>query len=385
MRVLQIHVYYTRSSTSGENSTVESISGYLADLSESQTIFLKVAPHGSSFKSLFLHNSKLVQVLFEIVMSYHKYDVVFFHNQVPFVPAILLRFLSKRMVVVKVWHNVRPFCIGGSAFLQGKVCWKCSNQRKGKLNAIINNCYRSSRLQTLLALFSQWGLLATIKSDDVYNVTVSQFLRDTLISRGFKENRVFAIENTVSMPRLITSDGEDFVFIGRVTVEKGIVQLLQAWKVYKHTYPGHQSLHIIGDGPLLDQLKDDYGDSRTIFHGFLKHDRIVELAKICGFGIIPNVWEEPFGKVALDHICLGLRILATKSGGILEILENDPGVRFIGSLEPENLAKEMFDFSRGLVPLDLSLRSKSLELYEAKAIELKWRDLLDFIASKHAI
>ena len=100
---------------------------------------------------------------------------------------------------------------------------------------------------------------------------------------------------------------------------------------------------------------------------------------MCKVGIIPNLWEEPFGKVALDYLSLGLFILATKTGGLTEILSNDSGTEFISSMEPELLAKQMKGLSLKVDPIDLSLRNAIFQRFSRDATAHKWFMLLKLL------
>ncbi len=379
MRVLQVHVYYTTSLTSGENSTVETIGGYFAEYVNAETLVLKVAQKEIGLMHSFEHYIGAFSKILTLIRKHRTYDVIFFHNQVPFIPAFLLKFFSRHTLIVKVWHNLRPFCIKGSAFRANQICWKCSSSKARKLNAIRYRCYRNSLWQTLVALASQRGILSILKSPQVYNVTVSDFIRDKLITLGFDSSRVFSIQNAMSRFEIFQSAGNDFLFMGRITHEKGIERLLSAWEYFRDSNYGDQKLHIVGDGPLLIQLRDKYQDSRTIFHGHLTSPEISTISSMCKVGIIPNMWEEPFGKVALDYLSLGLFILATKTGGLTEILSNDSGTVFISSMEPDLLAKQMKSLSLRVEPIDFSQRNAILQGFSQAATSHKWSMFLNLM------
>lgn len=384
MKILQVHVFYTTSQTSGENSTVENISTYFASYAHAETLILKVAQKDIGFIKSFQHYLKMFRDYIFLIQNLHKFDVVFFHNQVPFIPAFFLKFSAKRTCVVKVWHNLRPFCIKGSAFRANQNCWKCSRSRIRTLNALLYRCYRNSFWQTLAALVSQSRLNSILKSPNIYNVTVSDFLRDRLITHGFDKSRVFSIQNAISNLEYSQPAGNDFIFMGRITEEKGIEKLLSAWVFFQKSYYGNQKLHIVGDGPLLIKLRDAYQNSRTIFHGHLKHPEISQISRQCKVGVIPNLWEEPFGKVALDFLSMGLLILASRSGGISEILSDDSGTEFISSMEPELLAEQMMRFSLRNQPINYFQRENILQSFSQEVASQKWFQFLDFLTESNS-
>ena len=381
LKILQIHVRYTTSMTSGENSTIDSISGYFKDFAELDTLIMSMPKSGLSVLKKCRH---LLNQFIEMrkLLRVSDFDLVFVHNQVPFLPSSLLAYLSKRASIVKVWHNQRPFCIKGSSFLNGAICNRCTVSRLKKLNSTLNSCYRNSKLQTILAEFNQLRIVSILKSERIFHVTVSHFLQARLIEEGFNPKRVFCIQNAVQERSLESRHGNDFVFLGRVCTEKGIDKLLEAWEFYKANFSGSEKLHIIGDGPLLSRLTSDYADARTIFYGYLGPKEISEVTKKAHVGVIPNVWEEPFGKVALDFLSLGLRIVATRSGGLVEILSEDEATIFVDSPSVVELSTKMRESSLNHMEIDSKNRNLVLEKFTEKSIELQWHRLVSDLVSK---
>ena len=382
MKVLQVHVFYTSTLTSGENTTVETIGRYFSEFCEADIILFSMIAKSTSFGEKARWLRKQIASFYKLIGSASEYDVIFFHNQVPFIPSALLKYIAKRVKVVKVWHNVRPFCIRGSAYRSGSVCWKCTNSNLGKLHSVLKSCYRDSFGQTILANISQFGLTRILKSPNVMNVTVSEYLQARLIANGFSESRVRSIQNSIELLPIQKKTGRDFLYVGRITEEKGVRELLKAWTVYLEEFDCSARLHIVGDGPLLSSLQRDFSSNRTVFHGYLKSSQIVKLASNCKVGLIPNNWEEPFGKVALEYMNLGLQILAVKSGGLTEILKDDTNSFFINSLQPIALSKQMHE----VMSLDSEINHEARKLILGKftkdLIKGNWEKLLKDIVSE---
>lgn len=383
MKVLQIHVRYTTTLTSGENSTIDRISGYLSDFAELETLIFSMPNRDFSILEKFRHLFFQFKAMSKL-LKIGNFQLVFVHNQIPFLPSILLNYLSRRVRIVKVWHNQRPFCIKGSSYLNGSICNKCSKTKFKKLNSILNSCYRDNRWQTILAELNQLRIVSILKSDRIFHVTVSHFLQKKLIQEGFNPDRVFCIQNAVDEHTIECHNRKDFVFLGRICSEKGIDKLLDAWNFYRLNFPGSQKLHIIGDGPLFFKLKSEYADSQTIFYGHLNSKQIYEVTKRVKVGVIPNVWEEPFGKVALDFLNLGLRIVATRSGGLIEILSEDEATIFVDSISVIELSNKMLESSLIKEEIDFKKRRLLLKKFSDENIEMQWRDLVTKLMSEKA-
>ena len=126
----------------------------------------------------------------------------------------------------------------------------------------------------------------------------------------------------------------DFVLVysGRINPEKGIVELIQAMMLLKDT--PHIKLLVIGgsffgdnhsDNLFINKLKgwaDELG-GRILFTGFIPYDRLPNYLQLADVAIIPSQWEEPFGLTCLEAMASGKPIIATRQGGIPEILRDN--------------------------------------------------------------
>ena len=372
MKILQVHVEYSTSKTSGENSTVDLIRSYLASAHIVDSFSFKV--QGSSRAVVFFLKLQLKNLLslFQLYRTAIKYDLILFHNQVPYIPMVLVSLISRRVAVVKVWHNVRPFCIKGSAFRDGQICWDCS--KKTKFESIKNSCYRGSRSQTMLALISQSGSIKTLKSEKITNVAVSNYLRGVLLDKGFSANRVYSIQNAASNYFYKSRQGSDLIYLGRIVEEKGVNQLLSAWSKLQGSTT--RKLHLVGDGNSLIDLKSTFENNQTVFHGHLSSVEIEGVIAQCGIAVIPNLWDEPFGKVALDFLTTKMVIVASFNGGIREILETDSGTIEIVESSANGIAQALESAMSNNVEVSVEKRKAVLENFNEEAIGKKWRTLI---------
>lgn len=143
-------------------------------------------------------------------------------------------------------------------------------------------------------------------------------------------------------PREFNNPGEsgrtqDIVFMGRLVSDKGCDLVLRALAMLK-AEGLEPSLSFIGDGPempALKQLARELGlDSQVTFTGTLREGRGREVARH-RIMVVPSIWQEPFGVVALEGIAAGCAVVASQSGGLPEAV-GPCGVTFpsgdVGSL-----------------------------------------------------
>jgi len=111
----------------------------------------------------------------------------------------------------------------------------------------------------------------------------------------------------------------ELVFLGRLVSDKGVDVLLEAMAVLHGRGIGAR-LSIIGSGPeeaALRSLAERLGVERRVhFAGVLRGPALVEALNAHQILVVPSVWEEPFGVVALEGLACGLLPIVTCSGGL---------------------------------------------------------------------
>ena len=147
-------------------------------------------------------------------------------------------------------------------------------------------------------------------------------------------------------------DEKDFVIVysGRLTKEKGILELIQAIKQLNRS---NIKLLIIGANAYgTNQKATKYIQNlqeealkikeRVIFTGFIDYKSVPSHLKMSDIAVVPSMWEEPFGLTVVEAMAAGLPLITTRSGGIPEICE---GVATIVNRENivNNLANAIFD------------------------------------------
>ena len=124
-------------------------------------------------------------------------------------------------------------------------------------------------------------------------------------------------------------DPYSLVFIGRLAAVKGVAVLLDAFRGVLAAHP-RARLTVIGDGPDRARLETAAADliaaDRVAFTGWLGRDEIRELLRACGLVVVPSLWPEVFGRVALDAQACGRAVVASGIGGLPELVVPGTGV-----------------------------------------------------------
>jgi glycosyltransferase involved in cell wall biosynthesis len=114
------------------------------------------------------------------------------------------------------------------------------------------------------------------------------------------------------------------VFVGRLDAEKGVEVLLEAWRRLAVT-PAEALLLLVGSPVLhsdgqayLDQLKALAPAGTVRFLG-ARRDVVTPL-HAADVAVVPSTWDEPFGRTVIEAMATGRPVVASRVGGIPEML-----------------------------------------------------------------
>jgi glycosyltransferase involved in cell wall biosynthesis len=113
-------------------------------------------------------------------------------------------------------------------------------------------------------------------------------------------------------------------FLGRISAEKGLTNLLVALK----SMPADIRLVIGGrlSGEEVQAYKTLAGDTEIEFLGFTKPESVLSRVH---YLVVPSLWEEPFSRVVIESYAHGVPVIASRRGGLQEIVrEGETGYLF---------------------------------------------------------
>ena len=245
-------------------------------------------------------------------------DIAHVHNFFPLVsPAVYYACKSAGVPVVQTLHNYRLFCPAGTLFAAGKPCSQCS---RTLAPAIRRGCYRDSRAQTATVslMLSAHDFSGTWeRCVDAYLVP-SKFCRDYAVSAGLPAEKVHVNTNCLLRdPGARTERGDYALFVGRLSPEKGVLEMLDAWAQLPDV-----PLLVAGSGPLFSkaQLAADRANGKIKLLGQLSAEQTVARIKGARFLVFPSLWYEPFGMALLEAAACGVPAIASRIGAIPELV-----------------------------------------------------------------
>lgn len=256
------------------------------------------------------------------------YDVLHVQNLFPQIsPSVYTAARRVGVPVVQAVRNYRLACPAATLLREGKPCIDCVGRRV-KLPGLRHRCYRgsASASASIVAANATHKAIGTWQKNVDCYLAVSQYVADVLTKEGMPEEKIsvkpcFTYQLT-DFGEIDYADRKDVLFVGRLSEEKGLPLLLEAWR---RVAPNQSKLKIIGDGALPTDLP-----ANVEFLGKKSARDVQKAMSQAAFVVMPGLWAEPFGRVAIEAFAQGAPVIATGIGGVANIIEN--GVN--GSLFP---------------------------------------------------
>jgi glycosyltransferase involved in cell wall biosynthesis len=175
-------------------------------------------------------------------------------------------------------------------------------------------------------------------------VAVSKFIKRELIELGVEEERIITIYNPApnwEKIKIRRNNKKIVLFAGgRITKEKGFNILIKALKLVVRKYKNVE-LRLAGDGPFLKELKKivmaEGLKEYVEFIGKISYRNMMQEFFNSDIVIFPSTHPEPFGRIPIEAMVCEKPVIASKIGGIPEVVED--GIS--GLLVPPSDAEEL--------------------------------------------
>lgn len=219
--------------------------------------------------------------------------------------------------VVWTLHDTKLVCPCYTCMRDGQWCSDCNSD---KMQVVRHRCLHDNLLGSLIGYFEgrKWNKETLQKNTDLF-IAPSCFMADTCVDGGYDRGKFKVLCNFVEdekVQNLRLEKGDYYVFLGRLTVVKGIKTLCQA--ASKLPY----KLIIIGGGELEKELRLAYADSGQItFVGKKGWEDIRPLLEGARFMVLPAEWSENNPLTVIEAQSLGTPVLGARIGGIPELIE----------------------------------------------------------------
>lgn len=340
--------------------------------------------NSSKLKALDIILNKENARLMKKALDEFKPDIVHLNNFQRQLSASIIKPIKDRNIpIVFTAHDVQAICPAITMMDNEKnVCELCM---KGKyINCIKKSCNKGSKLKSVLGAIEGYyyrNHKIYIEAID-YIITPSKFYRTKFIEDGINEKKIQAIHNSIEMTdyNLVTQDDGYALYFGRLSKEKGILNLINAFeKCDKGT------LYIAGEGPEKENIEkivtDRNLENRVKLLGFLNKEQMTEIIRKCKFVVVPSIWYENCPYSILETLAIGKPVIGANIGGIPELVVNNENGYIFNTVD-ELTEKMSILFNNEKLIEEFSKKSKELakqnynrEIYYNK-LEKIYEDLI---------
>ena len=271
-------------------------------------------------------------------------DVAHLHNIYHHLSPSILPVLKKNEVpTVMTLQDLKLLCPAYLMLSPSGVCEKCKGGRI--YNVVFNKCMKQSfSLSSLVFTETLVHRMSKIykKNTDMF-ILPSKFFLNKFTEWGWEPNRFTHVPNFVDTDTLKPNyqPGKYFVFLGRLSKEKGIKTLLRA------ANEANVELKIIGSGPMEEELKilaSSLG-SNVDFLGYQTGEALNNTISNARALVLPSECYENAPICIMESYALGKPVIGANIGGIPELIQEDEtGITF-ESANVDSLSNSLLKFN----------------------------------------
>ena len=377
MKVVVAHNRYREAIPSGENVIVDTeiaqlraagvevlafqrSSDSIAELPAAQKALLPISPiYGRAAQQ------DLARLLDE-----HRPDLLHLHNPYPLLSPWVIKTAHRYGVpVVQTVHNYRQVCSSGLYFRDGHNCYDCRGKAIG-WPAVQHKCYRGSRAQSALIATTLAVHRPTWRSVDRY-IALTDRIAAHLRDYGIPADRIVIKPNSLPDPGAPDPLGDGFLYAARLSDEKGLGLLLDAWR--RHPDGALGRLRIAGDGelrPLAERAAAERSD--VTYLGILDREQMAAARREASVVVAVPTWDDVLPTVILEAMAAGRPVLGTEVGGIPYLLGGEAG--WVVKPDPDALAAALPIARAGAAEVAPRARRRYAEAFRPEVVT---RQLID--------
>ena len=356
-RVLQVHTRYRLAG--GEDQVVEAERRLLeeagvevhqiifdnAALRESRSLVGDIRLAGSAIWS------RAAERRVRAAIVAHRPQVMHVHNTFPAAsPSVYAAAVARGVPIVQTLHNYRFVCPAATVFRDGRACTDCVG-RAVPWPAVVHACVRGSHSQSLVAAstLAVHRLRGTFSGGIDRYLALTSFQRGLMIQGGLPAQRIRIVPNFIEPdPGMGADDREGVLFVGRLSIEKGVAVLLQA---ASSLVPA--TVSVVGSGPLAKAVRQAGAAGHLTYISSVSRASVMERLRHAIALVVPSIWFEGFPLVVIEAFASGTPVIASRIGSLAELIEDGTTGLFA---EPNN-ASDLADRMRWATNHPLEMRA----------------------------
>jgi glycosyltransferase involved in cell wall biosynthesis len=305
------------------------------------------------------------------LLDRHPADLAHLHNIYHQLSPSILPVLGERGIpVVMTLHDLKLACPNYKMRTGGQVCERCKTG--GYHNAVVHRCVQDSAMASALCAFE----LYAHRRSGVYERHVSRFIVPSrfylrkLRESGLPADRLVWVPSYTDVRRYdpVYGGGDYYLYIGRLSDEKGLPTLVEAAAAVPHA-----TLVIAGEGPLRSVLAARV-EERKLSHvkvvGPKYGQELIDLVRHARFSVIPSEWYENCPRSCIESFASGTPVIGADIGGIPEMVDDGVNGLLFPSFDTDALRQRIeYLWDRPSVVADMGrmARAKAEREYSTRA------------------
>ena len=280
-----------------------------------------------------LWSSRTTRELVEIIRHFRP-DVIHVHNTVPMIsPSLYWAAARARVPVVQTLHNFRLMCLNALFLREGKVCEDCMGHLPWR--GVARACYRGSRAASsaLAGMLILHRGLGTYQNKVARYIALNEFCREKFIEGGLPADKVVIKPNFVDLANPAAALRAGLLFVGRLSVEKGVTTLAKAMGLLRDA-----QLRVAGDGPESALFDGVTGVSKL---GSLSGEAVRQEMSRAAALVVPSICYENFPRTIIEAFACGLPVVASRIGALAGIVSHGENGLLFESGDPRDLAEKL--------------------------------------------
>ena len=178
----------------------------------------------------------------------------------------------------------------------------------------------------------------------------------------------YDMQNITQLRTRLGINKEDFVifYCGRLVAEKGVLELIEALNLLKDI--NNVKLVVIGTEQFARGNSSAYSHNvvkklseseKCLYLGYIKNDDLPQFYQMANLQVIPSLWEEPAGLVAIEGMLSQIPIVITRSGGMVEYVSKETII-----IEKDNIIENIAEAVRYVYNNYDDIKAQTIKSYE---------------------
>lgn len=264
-------------------------------------------------------------------------DVLHIHGLHQYFTLSVVKVLKSHSIPIMLSvHDYKILC-GNAGFFSDRTNANCTKCLDGSVSSMFSErCKKSSFIHSSGAALqmSLWHKLNMLDLVQVFHCG-SEYVRNLLSENATVRDRL----KTIRLPILREVKPDDdpasrirnIVYIGRMVPHKGVLVFSEAVKTL-----GRIQIDLFGDGVEFSKAQDVLGEKDNVtFHGWKEHAEIEQYLTPNSIVVVPYFAPETFCYVVLEAMMRGCCVVASNSGAIPELIDDDFNGVVVEGIQPD--------------------------------------------------